>query len=155
MSQWKSQSAFCSWEIATIEKPEGEEDIPSAKVLKVWGGAELGVGQPRILPERVRFWTSSMCLPTLTSKSTEKQADTWDTGIEKRTTVCVNLHCKNRIRTISWHLFSLERNFCIPDQILGSPKAKSCSEEKKKKKPEIPKIFLSSKKKKKKKFFFF
>ena len=48
--------------------------------------------------------------------------------------MCVNLHCKNQIRTISWHLFSLERNFCIPDQILGSPKAKSCSEEEKKKK---------------------
>ena len=36
--------AFCSWEIATIEKPEVAGDIPYVKVLKVWGGAELGMG---------------------------------------------------------------------------------------------------------------
>lgn len=36
--------AFCSWEIATIEKPEVAGDIPSVKVLTVWGGAELGMG---------------------------------------------------------------------------------------------------------------
>lgn len=36
--------AFCSWEIATVEKPDGAGDIPAVKVLKVWGGAELGTG---------------------------------------------------------------------------------------------------------------
>lgn len=61
--------------------------------------------------------------------------------------MCVNLHCSslhhkpNKKEYLMTPVSIWKRNFNISDQILVSPKAKSCSGEN-----EIPTIFLSSKK---------